>query len=66
MTLDGKRARPDVAGETGMPFETFPDAAPRTTEPARQAVSAVSARIRDMDDPPGSGGIGEAPALPLI
>jgi hypothetical protein len=37
----------------------------RQVRPQR-AVSAVSARIRDMDDPPGSGGIGEAPALPLI
>ena len=31
---DGKQARPDVAGETGMPFETFPDAAPQTAGPA--------------------------------
>lgn len=32
----------------------------------QKAVSAVPARIRDMDYPPGSGGIGEAPALPGI
>ena len=49
----------EAADETGPPIKTFPKAA--SVAMSRQVGAAL-----DMDDPPGPGGIGEAPALPLI
>ncbi len=46
----------EAADETGLPIKTFPKAAPVTIS------SQVGAAL-DMDDPPGPGGNGKAPAL---
>ena len=46
----------EAANETGPPIKTFPKAAPVTI--SRQVGAAL-----DMDDPPGPGGKGKAPAL---
>ena len=46
----------EAADETGLPIKTFPKAAP-------VAISRQIGAALDMDDPPGPGGKGKAPAL---
>jgi hypothetical protein len=47
----------EAADETGLSIKTFPEAAPAT-------ISGRVGAALDMDDPPGPGGKGKAPALP--